>query len=56
MPRDAINFVFGRQGMLRKKTKVDDRRQQQAEQDDNLTEREMIHIRVLGCFFEQCTG
>ena len=56
VPRDAINFVFGRQGMLRKKTKVDDRRQQQAEQDDNLTEREMIHIRVLGCFFEQCTG
>ena len=28
VPRDAINFVFGRQGMLRKKTKVDDRRQQ----------------------------
>ena len=21
-----------------------------------MTEREMIHIRVLGCFFEQCTG
>ena len=42
--------------MLRKKTKVDDRQQQKAEQDDNLAEREMIHIRVLGCFVDKRAG